>query len=1134
MSRKQWLVVAAATSVVFSCGNPDDDGPLAEDASSPEVTIQEVDEPPDEGPVDAGSETVDAPDIADEGPETDDAGEDGIEIIEAISPLQRWSPALVGNILVFVDALSMRAQLLGATLITLRSFEPGETPGSPVAIAEGLLCWDIDQNGIFEATKEDFDGDGVASAADCALHPPALSTGAAGAAVAIGLADGGCRVAVVTAAGHPVWELKWAETCLQPSIAAGALLVPLVGDKGAGVLRLLSITDGELLGQLTLSKAPVGGAARVTDDLFAVPVVGGFALIGVVTGDSVALWKAAQGSTGSDEPTSVVPAGPGRLAVTIWRPGDAEGSLGRRLVFYDISDDPTPMPGAVTLPTVLWAPPVSAQLDGVWSVIAAGRGWLGIWASDDGAATNSAKIGEGAISGLAVGGDGRIYAAELTWLGSRSTTGGPEWSVWWYDPASDVQGPAVVKSTPDADLNVRWIGSPILLCDLLVAQVIPDGDQPSWREVGKPCPSGLAPAGWARAHGDNANGGLTASTGLCAPGPGVPPCQKEGGCSDNPDCDDKNPCTIDSCVANLCSYKYIAGCCTEDEHCDDFDPCTSNHCVAEKCLFKLAPICCESSSECDDGFECTVDVCEQGFCEHLGDPTLEGCCESVSDCPIDLCATTSCDATTGACIQDAIPGCCIYDFDCDDASECTEDDCVDMMCVNTPTPEEPGCCGSDDECVNAPACFTTFCDELGSCNLEGIEDCCVDDFQCDDENPCSVDECKLNACVSTLDPTLEGCCLEDADCALEEPDLCVFETWCNVELALCESEALECDDEDDCTDDACQDGECVFTLNPMLPGCCTDDAQCGDDNLCTDDSCNVGVGCEQVPIPGCCETDEQCVDFFVATNEECVGNACVVCETFIFEAEAAPVDIVFVVDQSTSMTDLIPVVRNYLQDFAAAITELGVDYHVILVASRYKGTNAICIEPPLAGDSCKDSDTFVQIDKQVGSHDALGLVMGNIEPIEAFLRPNSARQFVVISDDESEMPGANFDFFLKSKTGFDTYTFHAIVGFDTVTCATGMGLQYLGLAASTGGLSIDICSMGWSATFSKLGESAVTATTSFALSHSPPGDPIEVSFDGVPQPAETTWTFEPSTNRIVLTAPLPEPGTVIEACYQPK
>jgi hypothetical protein len=65
-------------------------------------------------------------------------------------------------------------------------------------------------------------------------------------------------------------------------------------------------------------------------------------------------------------------------------------------------------------------------------------------------------------------------------------------------------------------------------------------------------------------------------------------------CSAAAQCDDKNPCTQDSCVGNQCSYTAIDGCCTSDADCDDSDPCTVDTC-------DTAAGTCQHSVTCDSG-----------------------------------------------------------------------------------------------------------------------------------------------------------------------------------------------------------------------------------------------------------------------------------------------------------------------------------------------------------------------------------------------------------------------------------------------------------------------------------------------------------------------------------------------------
>jgi len=444
----------------------------------------------------------------------------------------------------------------------------------------------------------------------------------------------------------------------------------------------------------------------------------------------------------------------------------------------------------------------------------------------------------------------------------------------------------------------------------------------------------------------------------------------------------------------------------------------------------------------------------------------------------------------------------------------------------------PGCCASDTDCEDDSICTSDSCTDSGECENEPIEDCCESKEDCNDDNECTFDACQNNLCVHVPTPNAEGCCATDEDCLVEN-DACILSSWCMPATATCEHDAVECDDGDPCTLDECVDGECIATTDNSPEECCLSDADCDDQKLCTVDTCTPQVGCNHSDIPFCCEVDDDCNDDTAQTTDTCVANVCQYCEDFTFEIEQVPVDIVFVVDQSTSMTDKIDLVRTYLNDFAAYITTAGVDYHVLLVATRYQGENAICIDPPLAGENCKDSDTFRQINKQVGSHNGLQLVMENINDIEAFMRPNSQRQFVLISDDESDVGALTFDFFLIAQGDYDGYTFHSIIGQAIPSCATGVGNIYAQLSNGTGGLLVDICSADWTQSFQQLGDSTATASQSFPLTHPADVASLDVVIGGLPATAGFDYTYDAQSHRIILTDPLPPPDTAINVCYKP-
>ena len=1024
------------------------------------------------------------------------------------TPLSRWTPAVVGKVLVTADAIGLTAELLGNPPIAVETWAPGVVASSPVGLPAGLLCWDIDGDGLLTLAKEDLDGDGAGTDADCALHPKGASPGAAGVVVALTLADGTCELHAYTLAGHPAWTRSFDVACEQPAESAGGLLLP-TADGATGAVRLLDPRTGAERTQIALPGAPVTSPSEIAPGRFAVGLETAVARVGVQGGAAVGLWLAEVNELSPDRPTAVLGAGDGRVAATVWQLGDAADSLGRRLRVLD--EDGTSR--TIHLPGELYGPPVAAIFGAQWTLVAGGSRWVSGWRAATGAPAFAKDTDLGVVTGLAVTGDGQVMVSETSWTGVPDMAPGAAWRVWSFDPAGTFQ-PTLLDEVAEA--GARWVSSAAVLCDFLVVQVVPDAHAPSARLVKKSCSKGLADAAWARAFGDNGNGGAFAEAVDCSPGPGVAPCAAAEGCVENLECDDQNPCTLDACIAGKCSYKFLPGCCTKASDCDDFDLCTKSVCQSGKCQFVPSGACCESSSECDDGHPCTQDHCEQGFCESLPDPLLDGCCATDADCEsLGFCTVGVC-GEGAECFQAKIAGCCLYDSECFDGSDCTTDACALGECQYTSLPVgKNGCCETDADCPAQGEC-TGKCNPLHTCEYPS----------CDDGDGCTLDACKGAECTHTFVKS-EGCCETDADCPFEPGDPCVTSAKC-LPTHQCKFDGMQCDDGDPCTEDTCKDGKCLFTPKSE---CCVADSECPPGEACTTAKC-VDSKCTLEPTPGCCTTDADCADADPKSTAVCVESACqeTYCDSFVFAAEKLPVDMVFVIDQSTSMTEEIPAVRTYLGDFAAWVTQAGIDYHVVLVAARYKGENALCIEPPLAGENCKDSDTFRQIDKQVGSHEALEVVMDHIGDIEAFMRPQSSRQFVVVSDDASDVPYSAFKFFLDSRPGYDLAVVHAIAGFDTMTCATGLGTDYLTLATLTGGLGIDICSADWTSSFAELGKSAESAGTSFLLTK-PAGGALTVTYDG--QPFEG-YAYDAASNRVELTAPLPPAGNVLVVCYPVK
>lgn len=372
-------------------------------------------------------------------------------------------------------------------------------------------------------------------------------------------------------------------------------------------------------------------------------------------------------------------------------------------------------------------------------------------------------------------------------------------------------------------------------------------------------------------------------------------------------CDDGDPCTVgDKCQQGECAGAPVACDCTADADCESFedgDVCNGTlYCdttqvpfkcaVAEDTIieceeaqginaFCLSPVCDPETGECSfapahdgeacsDEDTCTLgDLCDNGVCtsqaflgcdddnvctEDLCDPASgckhapqEGECDDANPCTVgDYCAA-------GECVP-AGP------LDCDDGKVCTTDGChPESGCFAEPN---TAICDDHDACTQDDLCAGGDCHPGGEVNCDDANVCtddtcnpetgCVhtaNDAACDDLNPCTLgDHCSGGNCIG--EAAIE--CDDDNVCT---DDLCDLETGCKFV-----PNSAPCNDEDACTTaDFCNLGECLG--GPALP--------CEDNNPCTDDSCDAEVGCQFVPNAVECDDGNPCT-----VDDSCVAGWC--------------------------------------------------------------------------------------------------------------------------------------------------------------------------------------------------------------------------------------------------------------------
>ncbi|MBM4345513.1 MAG: hypothetical protein FJ100_19245, partial [Deltaproteobacteria bacterium] len=351
------------------------------------------------------------------------------------------------------------------------------------------------------------------------------------------------------------------------------------------------------------------------------------------------------------------------------------------------------------------------------------------------------------------------------------------------------------------------------------------------------------------------------------------------------DCNDKNPCTTDSCLPNGgCQHIANSLPCDDSNACTESDVCTktgickgnavvlavycddSNACTTDTCNALTGCQHSNNQQVCDDGNPCTSgDACEAGACKS-GASTCK--CTSDADCATsedgDLCnGTLFCDKSSAVWACKVNPATVV---NCDAAAdtECTENSCAPKVgkCAYVHKNEGKPCDADGTVCTAGDVCASGKC-------LVGKA------VACDDGNPCTADACNAK----------DGCTAAATTQPCSDGNACTQGDACKGGACVA-GPIVQCDDGNACTSDACDpaSGGCKYanTAAPCDDGnactlsdgckdavCSGAPAQCNDSNPCTTDSCNPKTGCANTANTSPCDDGNAC-----STGDLCAGGAC--------------------------------------------------------------------------------------------------------------------------------------------------------------------------------------------------------------------------------------------------------------------
>lgn len=282
-------------------------------------------------------------------------------------------------------------------------------------------------------------------------------------------------------------------------------------------------------------------------------------------------------------------------------------------------------------------------------------------------------------------------------------------------------------------------------------------------------------------------------------------------------------------------------------------------------------------------------------------------------------------------------------------------------------------------------------------------------------------------------------------------------------------------------------------------------------------------------------------------------DACGVTE--VFNAGSAQADVLFVIDNSCSMTEEQGALSAAAADFATPLSGAARDLHLGVVTTDMDSANeagrlALVNGLRFASSLSMGAGTTGWLQSAfnrgtMGSANERGLDAAEAavtNPLEStvnagFLRPAASLHVVFLSDepDFSAQSGGALTSTMTALKGGLPFVGHAIVG-PVNGCATAdQGLDYLDVAAQTGGITASICGASYSAAMGAIAD-AILAEGGQTYRLAQPADPttIEVVVQAggstiIVDPSQ--WTYDPVSQQLTIDGLTLTPGSVVTVTY---
>ncbi len=285
------------------------------------------------------------------------------------------------------------------------------------------------------------------------------------------------------------------------------------------------------------------------------------------------------------------------------------------------------------------------------------------------------------------------------------------------------------------------------------------------------------------------------------------------------------------------------------------------------------------------------------------------------------------------------------------------------------------------------------------------------------------------------------------------------------------------------------------------------------------------------------------------------------------QASPLAVDILFVIDDSCSMSPMQAELSQSFPLFMSYLLGSGIDYHLGVTSTSIVSGASYCggsyrdgelvsvqgtrwIDPDTPNPESVFSQMATLGTRGSGCEQGLGATYRALDPQfnsanDGFLRADAELHTIVMSDEDDQTEPqvitlADFKSWYDGlKPTPEATSFHSLVctSADGSTCSLGVGQRYISVSEDVGGIVADIRDP-FDDFIDSLGLLAAGLQRSFTLSEVPQVDTLAVEvvndvgatllFD------EQDWSYDAAVNAVTFVSYLPEPGSQVIIRYTPR